>query len=423
MPPYKRRQASYASKKRKPLYKPRGSFVSKRRVFKRFKRSVVGAYKKKNFKRKQFARSKTSSKSMALNHLIKSLPSHSFVDTYVDSAIITGTTNSRALQKIWGTCQSQLGQAQLGSVRTATGFGGANNMMVNLQLTPNNLMSTLITTLAQTSPNPTQQIMLRDFSTNCRMTNVGTGTVIVTEYRCRARHDCIVTYATTPAVAETTSSVNAVIINGFSDATAASGSPDAVSVGPITSTVYGATPFQNPRFVRMFKVIKVKRREIAPGRAIKFGYKTTKPRIIKNEDFNPGVTPFSVITPTANQTSFKQVLKGQSFSVFQAQGTFASSVEATAGVNNIGVGNVTLGMIYTQRAHYSVITPNYMQSGSSNRIPGFSENIASYPAPLMIVHPDSAISTGPVPAAAGTRSYAAPSNEPFSVRDGAMLDL
>lgn len=374
---------------------------------KKFGKKKFGQKKKKFGKKKSYSRSKKTKKSMVLDHLVKSIPAMSYLSTYVDTVQVTGTTNAKAIQTMWGTQQAALQSGSLGSTTTAAS-------LVNLQLTPNVLLAAMMATNSAlnnlVSLGPTTQILLRDCSQKCRMTNLSTGTAIVTEYRCRARHDCV----QGASAAVTTTSVSDIITNGWADVQAATAGGDATYQTKLDNTSYGSTPFMNPRFVQHFKVLKVKKRELLPGRSIKFGYKTLKPRIVKNEDFNPGNTPFLINVP-AGQTAFKQVLKGQTFSVFVAQGTIASSVEATASTNVIGIGNVTLGLIYETLIHYSVISPSITESHGSTRIAGFSAGVGSYPMPIMAVHPDSSL-------AAGVRTYAAAGNEPFSVRDAQMID-
>lgn len=402
-----KRKRKFVARKGKAKAKPRSN-VKRRRITKGSRRAPGRTNK---HKRASFRGARKVKKDMILEHMLKSIPAQSYLSSYVDSVQQVGTTNTRAVQVMWGNQQSQLSALALGSTTVP-------RSLVNLHLTPNVLMANLLAQNTQAGAGAiTAQILLRDCAQKCRMTNLSTGSVIITEYRVRARHDQI----QAASGANSTCQVSDVITNGFADASSASGTGDAVYQTPLTSDTYGATPFMNPRFVQQYKVIKVRKFELQPGKSKVFGYKTLKPRVIKNEDFNQGVAPF-LINPPAGQTAFKQVSKGQSFSVFQAQGTIASSIEATAAVNNIGVGNITIGMIYETKMHYSIIAPANVYSHGSTRIPGFSAGVASFPAPLVITHPDSAVSTGPVPAAAGTRTYALTANEPFSVRDAVMLD-
>lgn len=354
------------------------------------KKGFKGQFKKKKFR-------KSSHKQMVLNNLLKSVPSHAFVQNYVDAFSVVGTTNQRALQGVWGTQQS------------SGALSSAQQPRPNLQLTPNGVMQQILGQYTSASRGPfttTGQILLRDCVQKVRLTNLSTGPVILTEYRCRARKDFSLTGV---------ASLAAVLSGGFADAASPGTAGDAVYQAPLTTTTYGATLFMNPRFVAMAKIMKVRKRELRPSGVLKLSYAVRKARVIKNEDFNYGTLPDA----DGSTGVVRDISVGQSFSVFIVQGTIASATAAETGgaINNLGIGNVSIGMVYETTIHYSIIDPAGMVSAASSGIPGYSAGIGAFPAPIVQNQPLSVVAP-----ATGVRTYAAAANDTFVIRDTSMVD-
>lgn len=390
--------------------KKRPSFAVKKPAFRKSARPVAKSKKVMSYQtrkwatsaRSSFAPARRSQRKQLLNNMVASIPTHSFVFSYVDTVTTTGVTSAATIQGMWGA-----------RVASNQPLGAPVNNLVNCQLHPPELFNMIAAQQANTSllngvPTvaATTRILCRDLTTRTRITNLSTGACILTHYRCKARKDLNYTGA---------NSINSIMANGFADA--AAGTTGVGLTGPLALTTYGATPFMNPRFVSNVKVQKVKKYEIAPGKAIKLAFTTRKPRVLKLEDWQQGVAPND---GTATFNGVRQILKGQTFSVFQLQGTLATATGL--GANAVGIGNTALGLIYEIKAHYSILSPSQVVTGGKVEVPGFTPQVDTYPLPMVQNQPVSAISTGPTPAAAGTRVYPTAGNDGFVVKDAQMVD-
>lgn len=329
------------------------------------------------------------------------MPTHTFLKTYMDSVSVIGTTAGPAIQGMWGT------RVQAGSL------GSTSVPPVNLQLHPLDIYTQIVTNYASymsaggnNNLADTARILVRDLSQRVRVTNMGTGPCIFTEYRCRARRD--ISGSGPVSIATIITSADANNIPGPS-----SGSPDTVTVSPIVYTTYGSTPFMNPRFVAACKIIKVRRREIMPGKAASFAYRTSKPRVISNE-----AAAWGTDLPADGSTPLNRaVLKGQSFSVFVAQGTVATASTSTvAAPNNVGIGNVHLGLVYETKANWSYMLGNTRTTWGVQQTPGFSLGSDAFPAPIVQNQPISVITAG-----TGVRTFPAAGNFGYVVPDQAQI--
>nr|WAE42187.1 MAG: capsid protein [Cressdnaviricota sp.] len=399
MPPFnfKRKRSSAPFKRagtRKlwPARKPAARSVGVKRVFSRSLPMRRGRAKAGSFsRRKPFQSSRPAFRRILHKNLLDAVPSHSFKKAYLDTVSIVGTTNSEALAGTWAT---RLVSATL---------GGAAPPPVNLQLHPVDLYQQIMGTMALDATAITNKIVVRDLVQRCRVTNMSTGPCILYAYRVRARRDL--------SVGASINGITNILSAGYGDALAGTASGDAVYTSPMSVTSLLATPYDNPRFVATCKILSCRRKEMPPGTAVTFKVSARKPRIINNETYNAGQEP----QPTGTPATDRQILKGQSFTVFRAHGTIASSTSASAG-NTVGLGNVSLGLIYETHCRWSMLTPNATYTAMVNQVPGFSANADSFPAPLVLNKPLAAISVGA--AAQGATVYG--TNGPAAVVDTTM---
>lgn len=354
-------------------------------VFRKGTKKVFSAKKKKGFVSKKQVIKKAlrfkrgnNAQQKRLQTAAAGVNDNVLVYNYVDTVTSVGTTNAAAVQKMW-------------AVNQVTGNAGsvASNFR-NMGLMDNRILAMV---LGQTSAPGgdgavTTQAIIKSYETSMEVRNITTGPITFWEYRCVARHDLQDTGSA--------SGVALLVTDGFADATARAAG-DNVFTSPLTSTTLGATLYMNPRFTSQCKIKKVKKFTINPGRSKRFKYVTRKMRLVKNETFNIGTAP----DPDGSSASFRGVSKGQSFSVFCMCGTYASNEGANAGFKE-GFGNADVGITAQIKVHYAKIAQINMTTAATTAAAGFSAGAASYPAPLMLVQPVTAISTGPVPAAAGT---------------------
>lgn len=240
-----------------------------------------------------------------------------------------------------------------------------------------------------------RRAIVSSYKTRMTIQNIHSGPVMLTHYRCVARQDI-------SASLSSESSLKLIVENGFADATSALVG-GAVRTSPMTSTTWGATLFQNPRFCRWFKIVKVKKYTILPARMIKIGYSMKKYRMIDQATHNAGVLPDA----DGSTVLSKQLLRGSSVSVFCVQGMFASNTAGDTGFE-FGIGNATLGVISEIDVVYHYAQPTTPQNSAQVQAGGFTTGSAFYPAPIVQNQPISVIT-------ATTRTY--PTNDQLVVPD------
>lgn len=370
---FKKRASSVGSTFRKGS--KRISF-SKKSKFVKLRSAAKRAFKVAKFKNKNTSRLLT---------LTKGVADQVFVFNYVDQLSASGTTGQPAEQLMWGIQNTTVGTA-----------GATNQPLVNLQLMSNDILQMVMGQAGGggSSSLATSQMIVKSYETSMEIRNLTTGPINLWEYRCTARKDL-----SGGSGGGSLPNLNAIILNGFADAAARTGGSIPFT-SPMTSVTLGATPFMNPRFVASIKIRKVKKWSLNPARAKRLKYSTKKPRMIKAEDFLFGVVPDG----DGSTALSRQISKGQSFSVFVISGTFASNVSGAAGFL-AGIGAADVGVTASIKMHYCNIATNTMSSAATTAVAGFTGGVARYPAPIVLNQPISAISTGPVPAAAGTRTY------------------
>lgn len=343
-------------------------------------------------------KSKGRSKLSIAKQMAAILPDQVYLDNYPDAVTVNGTNNTKATQIIWGSKQTS-------SDTDSVQISPINLMPSDLSILQQIMYQQLSTVSFVAPPGPsagisagscpTAQLLIKSWSVEAVITNLETGPIEFTHYRCKARRDF--------SGPGSNISLAGVITGGPTDTAIVGGG--AVPTGitnQVLSTTYGATPFMNPRFTATIHILKTKKYILAPGKSIRLKYIDKNARLWKNEDFNMGNVPDGDGSTSPNRT----ILKGQRFSVFQMAGTFATNSTNNAGYRT-GVGNAAVGILYQHKVHYAAITPQVMQTSANNAVTGFGFGNAYYPLPIVANVPYSAISTGPVPAAAGTVTFAA----------------
>lgn len=276
---------------------------------------------------------------------------------YADYVNYTGATNNPAGQRMW--CDNQTLSA-----------GIPSNTYYNLCLKDPKMDFFLVNQgLLLTNEGKTARVMQMNESVFARLTNFAAGDIIVTHYRCKARQHVSFNDATDPTF---------VLQQGFADVQALPSGAD-----KIDSNDPGATVFQNPRFVALYKVISTKTRRLRPGKSFSLRYTLKKPRLLKNEEIIP-----SGIAGTGNPKY--QMYKGTSFSVFVIKGTIARYNFAAPGYYT-GIGPAAVAIEYEKTVTYKFVTGQVSTSSVANHVPGFGESIATFPLGYINTHPDSVV--------------------------------
>lgn len=339
--------------KKKASYKPK-SFVKKRVIPKRPTRVIA---------KRRFVRSKGLVRSL---RPIQNQPLHNWAYKFADRATNVGTSGAAAQQQMW--CMNKSASMSVSA-----------EAICNLHLIPPQfLVAILGLGTGPTNAGKTTKMVVQDIKVKGTMQNSGSAPIQFTEYRCRCRRDI-------PRSVETNMLPEWMLTNGYADVITDSG-PNSV----IGYTDIGATPFQNPRWVNWFKIIKVRKQVLAPGQVALRVYKRTKPRLYSNETLMAG--------STAAIASAYYALQGDTFSVFAIHGTMAQDTSQEAGFV-VGLSNAALVCHYEYTCRYHWVPPLAQVNTAFDYIPGFTDGTATVPLPYVNVHPDSAIvaagSTGP----------------------------
>lgn len=331
----------------------------RRRTFKR-KRNVG---KKRNFKRKRFGSRKFKKRggfaSRVKAVVMKQLTADSsWVVSYADIAASAGTINVLSQQLLWASNQ------------TLTG-GIAADQQLNLHMDRPKDLDVISTSIVS---GDTIRFTRKTTVNEVHISNLSTGPIWFWEYRCQSRKDSLI-------------SPHVTLTDGYSDAATGLG-------GALAATTIGATPFMNPRFVAQNKILKVKKRYVNVGKSFMIRYSLKKPKQFNRENFAPNAVPWVV-------------QRGDRFSVFCIQGTFAANSAASAG-QTAGIGTAQVGLVFKKSYHYSWISDVSGERGQSELLYGFTPGNTTatsgkQPMPIISTHPDSAIAVGA--AAAGDRVF------------------
>lgn len=163
----------------------------------------------------------------------------------------------------------------------------------------------------------------------------------------------------------------------------------------------GVTPFMNHGAMTKFKVTKVRRFSLREAQSKRISYTYKKPRLFSHQQLNQQTTGSAT-----DSTQLWEFLKGQSFSLF----TYSGSVGIfNANDANFRVGQVGINVILQNHVRYSwcVGEVGVTTSSTFTAIPGIQDG-GYIPRQIVTNVPAGAVSTGPVPAAAGTFTFANP---------------
>lgn len=289
---------------------------------------------------------------------------NSYLENYIDVV----TTAAEAKDAIGN-------QAMWNQNQTAASGGLAGSAFYNLMIHDPRILSLISQNISAVQ---TTKATIKTYSVAAKLINSGTAPLTVWEYRCRARNNLSLDLAT-------------LLTGGFGDATTGIGAKP-------TSTLLGATPFNNPAYCAQFKIVKVRKWNLKPAQTKDIKY-------VNSRDFQ---FTQETISPDGNIMS---TLRGREHSLFVLQGSFGYLASNTDG-KRYGIVAPHLGIVYTIRVHYSWINDENISQGSNVYITGLTRGplgtntAANVPCPVVINHPDSSIADGVGGAAAGTRAYA-----------------
>lgn len=280
------------------------------------------------------------------NVLIKKVgQDNTFLRTYVDHPTVAQTNNSTAVQLM-----------HMSNSIASAGFSA--NQVTNLALwDPFMLNSCFVGN--DTAAKPTRRFIFKKYQASAQITNTHTGAVELFEYRCMSRR-----------LQPTFTAFTDTLADGHQDA-----SQDEAADTVISTTQYGATPYDLPRFVKENKILKVRKFILQPGERKDIRYIARGPKIIEKNTLYAGSTSSSIGTLIGAS-------KGMKFSVFVCRPTWSGLPGNNAGYR-LGVGGSTIGIVYTVRIHYTWINHNFRTTAISQNIPGILAG--NNPAPVAAV--------------------------------------
>lgn len=385
------------------VYRKR-AFSKKRHTFKARHAFKARSFKRK-FTRRAYSRSRfnASAKKVAMKASIGGNGDQSLVMPFLDNLKLTNATNANSDMLVWA------------ENNIAGSSGLATTIIPNLCLDAALHLNMMFTNAAsrqqaiqgvgaaqQLDDQLQPKIIRKIASCEARIVNAETSNVCVWEYRCAARRD-ITTSLQNMLVSIGTVQQKDVSVSGStiqpSQTAGNTVAPAAIS-GSVCSVAVGVTPFMWNSFCNLFKITKVRKRELAPGRVWRIRYSQKKPRLFQWN--NVTYTPTALSGADGSTAGMYKVRKGQRFSLFMAQGTWAASASANANFK-VGLSNVNLGIEYSYAYHYSFMANSGSTATDYSQVPGFNSATANVPLPLLAVQPLSAIAVGA--GAAGSRAY------------------
>lgn len=306
------------------------------------------------------------------NVIIRNLaPERVWQQQYADEVSCAGVTNSLSVQNMWASNQNY-------SV-TSGNLERFNNLQM---FDPQNLWFLLNSVHGNASGNRgTTKLYVTEYETSGSLTNIESAPIELTEYRCVARYDQGYKTSGTlqlgpPSDASgngttniTVDGADKILKQGFKIA------QSNVNAGMGTAVNYydyGVTPFDNPAFVRQFKIVKVRKWTLAPGetKQIKYVYRGNRCITMSR------IVPFD----QTNSSNYAiDQMRGTAISVFTIKGTLSYKTDATAGFK-VGVGNASVGCIYKTRIRWTYLDPNVEQRTILNELPGYSDGQGQTPS-------------------------------------------
>lgn len=313
--------------------------------------------------------------------------------SYCDKVATANTTGSAANQAMWGN-----------RIDTGGTLSSTRVTCFNLLVHDPNVLQ-----MYQTSGSKTAKLMVKSYKVKAILTNLENGPIEVWEYRLIARTRCSISAWDT--VLSTIANPDA---SGSAAATNAT-NPAGMTVPSSTATAIqvGTTPYHFGALTKFFKISSVKKKLMNPADRWEIEYSCNKPMIFDQEKFSIATAPS---LSGAAQTG--GLWEGMGFSLFVMKGTFAVD-SAGAATQKFGLGNATVGIEYQTHFHYAQLNTNSMSAQVIRDIPGFSRDEAGYMAAVVRNVNLNAISTGAVPAAAGSNQWG-PSG--MAVEDDAVSD-
>lgn len=234
------------------------------------------------------------------------------------------------------------------------------------------------------------RVMRLNSRISTRVTNLHTSPVQVWEYRFKARRD----------LPHGTSLYSLFSVPDPTYAQGLFGTNNNIAPivsGSAFSTQLGVTPFNYHKAMTWLKCTKVRKWLLNPSKAKRITYSYKKPRLFSSTR----LTQAAGGTPQNNIPDLYQILKGQSVSIYVFRGTVATDDSADENFR-VGITGVNVSFETTQQYSWVVGQQTAAVSGSLPAVPGMQDESASVPLQIFSVVPSGAVSTGPVPPAAGT---------------------
>lgn len=330
--------------------------------------------KKSRYSKIKKSRSKGRSKLSIARQLASVMLDQVYMDNYPDLVSVAGTANQKATQFIWGAQQLS---SQTDSIQQPPYNLMCHDPSILQQIMAQQIRYAAGTDVVALGGAPTAQVLIKNWKVSAKIKNVETGDIELIHYRCKARRDL--------TSINGSGGINTILNTGPTDTSFQSG--PATGITPqILATTYGAEVFDNPRFTAAVQVLYSKKYYMKPNKCITLSFSKKSPRLWKTEDFNFGAAPDA----DGSTSTARTCLKGQTFSVFVIRGTFATNSANTAGYR-VGAGNAAVGILYSHKVHYAVITPSVMQTSANNALPGFGFGGCAYPLPIVATQPFSTI--------------------------------
>lgn len=276
---------------------------------------------------------------------------------FQDQITLTGTTANAVTQKMWSKLTgitTQLSVAILGS-RMA---GHVHDPQVLLECMQSGTPATAVsggTTTTSAVKAAYTKMLVKSYKNSYKMTNAQTSPVEIWEYRVQARRDMTIDVDTVLSLAFT-----ATVAQAVGSTTVLS----ALTVNPVSASTLGATPFMSNSFTRQYKIVKVKKRVIMPGKWWIISYSSIKPKIFSYKDLSDGDDNSATLAS-------RIMLRGQRVSLFVASGTAASTAH-TGGGTLVGLSNVNLLIDQRVKIHYAMFGDSATTSTGGVFLAGFS---------------------------------------------------
>lgn len=320
--------------------------------------------------------------------------------SYVDQASTSETTTAAAKQIMWGTRVSAAG-------RNGSTIVPTFNLMVHDPVLLGQIVRGYPTVEPTTPSYKTTKIVVKNYECSAALTNIENGPIEVWEYRLIARArlgignwsailstlDDSYNSSTTGAGSVGSTATNVIGGSAFDNMTASTTAAGSSTI----QTNIGVTPYQLAALTKWFKISKVTKKLMNPNDRWEIKYSCHKPMIYDNERWNFGTEPSRDGSVSPNGAN---LWTGQGFSLFVLKGTWAANSDGAAD-QKFGIGNGAVGIEYRHRIHYALLASNVSNHQIIQDAAGFTRGEAGYMGPVVRNLNLNAISTGPVPAAAG----------------------